>query len=74
MGKIIKIPVGEKSKYKKQPIKHIYKVKRGDSLSRIAVKYKIKVSKIMKWNNLKSDFIKIGQKLVIYKWFQKPSH
>jgi len=67
MGKIIKIPVGDKSKYKKQSIKHIYKVKRGDSLSRIAVKYKVKVSKIKKWNNLKSDFIKVGQKLVIYK-------
>ena len=67
MGKIIKIPVGDKSKYKKQLTKHIYKVKRGDSLSRIAVKYKIKVSKIKKWNNLKSDFIKIGQRLIIYK-------
>ena len=67
MGKIIKIPVGDKSKYKKQLTKHIYKVKRGDSLSRIAVKYKIKVSKIKKWNNLKSDFIKVGQKLIIYK-------
>ena len=67
MGKIIKIPVGDKSKYKKQLTKHIYKVKRGDSLSRIAERYKVKVSKVKKWNNLKSDFIKIGQKLVIYR-------
>ena len=67
MGKIIKIPVGDKSKYKKQPTKHIYKVKRGDSLSKIAVRYKTKVSKIKKWNNLKGDFIKVGQKLVIYR-------
>ena len=67
MGKIIKIPVGDKSKYKKHPTKHIYKVKRGDSLSKIAVKYKVKVSKIKNWNNLKTDFIKVGQRLVIYK-------
>ena len=67
MGKIIKIPVGDKSKYKKQLTKHIYRVKRGDSLSRIAERYKVKVSKVKKWNNLKSDFIKIGQKLVIYR-------
>ena len=33
MGKIIKIPVGDKSKYKKQLTKHIYKVKRGINIS-----------------------------------------
>jgi len=66
MGKNIKIPVGA-VQYKQQPVKHIYIVKFGDTLSEIAVKYKTKVSKIKKWNNLKNNTIRIGQKLVIYK-------
>jgi membrane-bound lytic murein transglycosylase D len=43
-----------------------YKVKAGDMLGRIAMTYGVTVSDIKKWNNLKSDRIDIGQKLVIY--------
>ena len=65
-GKNIKIPVGA-TKYKSQPIKHIYVVKRGDTLSEIAFKYKVSVKKIKKWNGLKNSTIRIGQKISIYK-------
>jgi len=43
-----------------------YRVKSGDVLGRIAMKYGVSVSKIKKWNKLRSDRINIGQKLVVY--------
>lgn len=45
----------------------VYVVKSGDTLSKIAKNYHVKVSDIKKWNNLKSDFIRDKQKLKIYK-------
>ena len=66
VGKMIKIPVGLKN-YKAKPQKKIYIVKYGDTLSEIAVKHRVKMSKIKSWNKLKSNFIRVGQKLVIYK-------
>lgn len=42
-----------------------YVVKRGDTLSRIADRHGTSVSKIKRLNNLKSDLIKIGQKLTL---------
>lgn len=45
----------------------IYRVVSGDYLGKIAAKYRVSVSKIKRWNNLKSDNIRIGQKLVIYR-------
>ena len=66
VGKMIKIPVGLKN-YKAKPQKKIYVVKYGDTLSEIAVKNRVKMSKIKSWNKLKSNFIRVGQKLVIYK-------
>ena len=66
VGKMIKIPVGMKN-YKVKPKKQIYVVKPGDTLSEIAVRNKIKMSKIKSWNNLRGNMIRVGQKLVIYK-------
>ncbi len=43
----------------------VYKVKAGDSLARIAKNYNIKYSLIKKFNNLKSNFLSINQKLII---------
>lgn len=47
--------------------KIVYVVKSGDILGKIASKYHTSVANIKHWNNLKSDLIQIGQKLVIYK-------
>lgn len=44
-----------------------YKVKSGDILGRIAQSNGVKVSEIKKWNHLKSDTIRPGQILYIYK-------
>lgn len=44
----------------------IYVVKSGDTLGAIAYKYRVTVSKLKKWNNIKSDIIQIGQKIKIY--------
>ena len=45
----------------------VYKVKSGDYLGRIATKYRVSVNQIKRWNNLKSNNIRVGQRLVIYR-------
>lgn len=45
----------------------VYKVKKGDYLGKIAGMYRVSVAQIKRWNNLKSNNISIGQRLVIYK-------
>ena len=45
----------------------VYKVKSGDYLGKIAGKYRVSVTQIKRWNNLKSNDIRIGQKLIIYR-------
>ncbi|WP_196885645.1 lytic transglycosylase domain-containing protein [Aureivirga sp. CE67] len=43
-----------------------YKVKSGDYLGKIAKKYRVSVRKIKQWNNLRSNNLRIGQRLTIY--------
>lgn len=45
----------------------VYRVKSGDYLGRIASKHRCTVAQIKRWNNLKSNNISIGQRLVIYR-------
>jgi len=48
--------------------KTFYQVRKGDSLSRIALKLDIPISQLREWNTIdKSDVIYPGQKLVYYK-------
>ena len=43
-----------------------YRVRSGDYLGKIANKYGVRVSQIKKWNKLRSNNLKIGQRLTIY--------
>ncbi|MFL0352870.1 LysM peptidoglycan-binding domain-containing protein [Xanthomarina sp. GH4-25] len=43
-----------------------YRVRSGDNLGFIARKYKVRVSDLKKWNGLRSNNIRIGQRLTIY--------
>ena len=68
-GQKLKVPVREgnqvtsASKY----VKEIYTVRTGDTLSHIADRYRVGISKLRQWNSIKdSDFIIAGQRLVIY--------
>ena len=51
----------------------IHKVKSGETLSTIAKKHHTTVANIKRWNGLKSDNLKVGQRLYIYGAAGKPS-
>ncbi|MBB1382101.1 LysM peptidoglycan-binding domain-containing protein, partial [Shewanella sp. SR41-2] len=42
-----------------------HKVQRGESLSVIAQRYRVSISRLKQANNLKSDVVRVGQHLVI---------
>jgi len=46
--------------------KTIYRVRSGDFLGSIARKYGVRVSQIKQWNGLRSNNLKIGQRLTVY--------
>ena len=48
----------------------VYKVRRGDSLSLIAKKYRTSVRKLKKINGLRSNKIKVGQKIYLHSSFK----
>jgi len=56
----------EYPKYNEHNERVVHRVKSGDYLGKIAVRYGCSVSKIRKWNNLKNDNIRVGQKLILY--------
>ena len=51
----------------------IHKVKSGETLGSIAKKHHTSVANIKRWNGLKSDNIRVGQRLYIYGAAGKPS-
>ena len=71
-NKYLQIPVRGYQEYlketlssnKKKKIHHT--VKRGDTISEIAEMYKTSIKNIKRWNGLRSDVIRIGQKLEIW--------
>jgi murein DD-endopeptidase MepM/ murein hydrolase activator NlpD len=50
-----------------------YSVVKGDSLSKIAKQHHVSVKKLKEWNNLSSDLIEVGQRLVIRTDSQLPT-
>ena len=49
-----------------QDAKIRYRVRSGDYLGKIAKKYGVRVSQIKRWNNLRGDNLRVGQRLTIY--------
>lgn len=47
--------------------RRVHNVRSGENLSIIANKYRVRVADIKRWNNLRSNNLRIGQKLVIKK-------
>jgi membrane-bound lytic murein transglycosylase D len=46
--------------------RYVYKVRSGDVLGSIAIRYGVKVTDLKKWNNLRSNVIRTGQRLTIW--------
>ena len=46
--------------------KIVYRVRSGDVLGKIAIRYKVRVSDLREWNNLRGDMIRVGQRLDIW--------
>lgn len=51
----------------------VYRVKSGDYLGRIASRHRCTVAQIKRWNGLRSNNIRVGQRLVIYRGGSAPS-
>jgi membrane-bound lytic murein transglycosylase D len=51
----------------------VYRVKSGDYLGRIASRHRCTVAQIKRWNNLKNNNIRVGQRLVIYRGGSAPA-
>jgi len=54
-------------------IQKTHTVKKGEHIATIAKKYKVSVDEIRKWNNLTSNYLKTGQKLIIWQPAPAPS-
>ncbi len=46
--------------------KIVYRVRKGDTLSTIAERYNVSVSSLKRWNNLKGNLIREGQRIIIF--------
>ena len=68
-GKTLSIPQRLSSVYvpRDVPRKMSHKIIPGDTLSELALRYRVSVSQIKRWNNLSSTTLIAGRNLVIYK-------
>ncbi|HEX3036149.1 MAG TPA: LysM peptidoglycan-binding domain-containing protein [Thermodesulfobacteriota bacterium] len=64
VGQLLTIPRGGSAYSGGDPLN--YHVKRGDTLWDIARRYRVSISDIKRWNNLRSSKIALGDKLTIY--------
>jgi len=60
------VPIEIVAKNRKIKSKYYYMVRNGDTLNSIAKAYKVSIQNIKSQNNLRSSFIKIGDRLKIY--------
>ena len=44
-----------------------YTVKKGDNLGKIATRHGVSVSNIKRWNRMRNNSVRVGQRLTIYK-------
>ena len=58
---------GEQYAGGKSTKKTIYTVKKGDNLGKIASRYGVSINNIKRWNRMKSNNVRVGQRLTIYK-------
>lgn len=66
-GQVLKLYPSKTTSSKTKSKTTYHKVKKGENLSSIADKYNVSVSDLKRWNNIKSDKIVIGQKLIVNK-------
>ena len=52
--------------YLEVPSSVTYRVRSGDYLGKIAERYGVGISQIKRWNNLRSNNLRIGQRLILY--------
>jgi N-acetylmuramoyl-L-alanine amidase len=70
-GRVVKAvyaPGGSKAggaKKKKATVRRVHTVKRGDTLTALAARYDVTIASIQERNELSSDLIRIGQRLII---------
>lgn len=57
---------GVKYKNITKQVKKIHKVRKGEFLNKIAMRYDVRMNDIKKWNNMRSSKVMVGQRLVIY--------
>ncbi|NLC75876.1 MAG: LysM peptidoglycan-binding domain-containing protein, partial [Clostridiales bacterium] len=55
------------------PERIVHKVRSGETLGGLAVKYHTTVTNLKKWNNLRSNTIRVGQRLYVYGRNSSPS-
>ena len=76
VGQILSIPADPNQKYptpiyevprKAEPVARQYSVRKGDNLGAIAKKQGVSVAELKRWNNLKSNNLKVGQVLKLQK-------
>ena len=58
---------GEQYAGGKSTKKTIYTVKKGDNLGKIASRHGVSINNLKRWNRMKSNKVRVGQRLSIYK-------